>query len=211
MPHHPSNPDGPTGSRDPIAASSAGRPRPIDFLVWRDEWTLDVAFMDDDHRFLASRLNRIAPDLRRCASGSASEIVANRLNRKLHVLGEHTREHFRREEYAMRETDYPGLVEHKSEHDLLLAEYTILMRDIQDAGLSGGMNMGVLDALKEWLIAHVLDDDRSLADYLHGQGRADIVPPPRFVVDPAWVFSGWTEPTQLLQGIGGRRGPRGGR
>ena len=30
------------------------------FLVWRDEWTLDVGFMDDDHRALAGMLNRIA-------------------------------------------------------------------------------------------------------------------------------------------------------
>ena len=205
MSHHPSEPNDLASPRDAALASFGDRSGAMSFLVWRDEWTLDVAFMDDDHRFLASRLNRIAPDLRRCAAGNAGETVANRLNRKLHVLGEHTREHFKREEYAMRETDYPGLVEHKSEHDLLLAEYTVLMRDVQDAGLSG-MDMGVLDALKQWLIAHVLDDDRTLADYLHSQGRADIVPPPRFVVDPAWVFSDRTEPTHLFGGIAGRRG-----
>jgi hypothetical protein len=69
------------------------------------------------------------------------------------------------------------------------------------------MEIGVLDALKQWLIAHVPDDDRSFADDLHSQGKADIVPPLRFVVDPTWIFSDWTEPAHLLGNVGRHRGP----
>ena len=72
------------------------------FLDWRDEWTFGVDFMDDDHRALADMLNRIAEDFPPVRQRDVSEASSRRLAEALEELAQHTREHFRREEDAMR-------------------------------------------------------------------------------------------------------------
>lgn len=166
--------------------------RAISFIVWRKEWTLNVDFMDDDHRCLAAILSRIPPDLRRCADSGWNCAVNARLLSRLEALGAHTREHFRREEQAMRDSDYPAFAQHKAEHDLLLAEYTLTLRDIRSAGPQS-LELGTLDALKQWLIGHVLDDDKALADYLlsNTAGATAVI---AGLSRRRLVFSGWREP-----------------
>jgi hemerythrin-like metal-binding protein len=79
-------------------------------------------------------------------------------------LGEYTRAHFDREEAFMRNIRYPELCAHKTEHDLLMAEYTELVQSVRDDG-ARDMDPEALDALKRWLMGHVLDADRHLADF----------------------------------------------
>jgi hemerythrin len=146
-------------------------PHAASFLAWRNEWTLHVDFMDEDHRCLAAILNHIAPDICRCAEGRWNAAIGARLLSRLESLGAHTREHFRREEQAMRASDYPDFAQHKAEHDLLLAEYTVMLRDIRSTGPQS-VELGILDALKQWLIGHVLHDDKAFADYLLNQPAA---------------------------------------
>ncbi|MGB5833476.1 MAG: hemerythrin domain-containing protein [Thiohalocapsa sp.] len=142
------------------------------FIVWRDEWTLHVDFLDEDHRCLAALLNHVAADLWRCADAGPSSAASASLMPRLESLGAQMHKHFRREEAIMRETDYPLFFGHKSEHDLLLAEYTVMLRDISSDGLRG-LEPSTLEALKEWLIAHTLGDDKALAEYLRGRAAAD--------------------------------------
>lgn len=154
----------------PLSGPPVPAPHPPPFIVWRDEWTLQVDFMDEDHRCLAAILNHIAPDICRCAQGGWTWAVGARLLSRLETLGAHTREHFRREEQVMRASDYPAFAQHKAEHDLLLAEYTVMLRDIRGAGPQS-LELGTLNALKQWLIGHVLHDDKALADYLLSDPR----------------------------------------
>ncbi len=150
--------------------------------------------MDEDHRCLAAILNHIAPDLCSCADGGWNWAIDARLLSRLETLGAHTREHFRREEQAMRDSDYPAFAQHKAEHDLLLAEYTVMLRDICSAGLQS-LELGTLEALKQWLIGHVLDDDKALADYLlsNADGAAIAGLSRRRLVVPGWQerLAGW--------------------
>lgn len=37
-------------------------PRRTPYLEWRSTWTLEVGFMDEDHRAIAAMLNRLARD-----------------------------------------------------------------------------------------------------------------------------------------------------
>jgi len=148
----------------PGASPAARAPAPP-FLVWRNEWTLGVDFMDQDHRLLAASLNQIAPHLlpssdRRWPWSGAEQLLAG-----LDALAARTREHFRREEIVMRLSGYPGLAEHQAEHALLMAELTVMLRDVRNAG-PAGMELGLFTALKQCLLGHMLDDDRALARYL---------------------------------------------
>jgi hemerythrin-like metal-binding protein len=137
-------------------------------LQWREEWTLEVGFMDEDHRHLADLLNAIARDWglpRGLGASGTGGTAPEEFLARLEELADHTREHFRREEDVMRTLRYPDLPGHKSEHDLLLAELTVTLRRIRDSG-ADGLDRVMLHGLKDWLMGHVLEMDRSLADYL---------------------------------------------
>lgn len=145
---------------------------PTPYLEWRDAWTLDVGFMDEDHRALASMLNRLARDygtrtglplypLRRPDAPPLLEVLAE--------LDQRTREHFQREEEVMRLDAYSGLADHKSEHDQLLAELSMLIRTLRGSGRQW-LDVDLLDSLKDWFLGHVLEMDRELADFLKCPG-----------------------------------------
>ena len=137
------------------------------FLDWRDEWTLDVGFMDEDHRSLAALLSRIARDYAPPATAAYAirRPDAPPLTDALAELAAHSRAHFEREEEVMRVDDFPGLRDHKSEHDLLLAELSMTVRELRRSGAQW-LSQDLLDGLKDWLLGHVLEMDRELADFL---------------------------------------------
>jgi hemerythrin len=83
----------------------------------------------------------------------------------LNELAAHTREHFRREEEVMRAGDYPDLAVHKSEHDQLLAELAMLVRDLRERSVAY-LDPETFEILKDWLMGHLLDLDRPLAAFL---------------------------------------------
>lgn len=154
----------PQPGRDPVLS----RPYSTPYLEWRDAWTLEVGFMDDDHRALAARLNRLARDYGAGASLPPYPIrqpQAPPLQAALAELARHAREHFQREEDLMRTDGYPGLSDHKSEHDQLLAELSIVARGLRDSGRQW-LDAELLDSLKDWLLGHVLEQDRALAEFL---------------------------------------------
>ncbi|MEA3276868.1 MAG: hemerythrin family protein [Pseudomonadota bacterium] len=137
-------------------------------ITWHDHWTLHIDTLDEDHHALVELLS----DLARCfatepGEGSGSDELADcagvDLFAALEQLGAHAREHFRREEEFMRGIDYPGLAEHRTEHALLMAEYTELVRDLKEQGVRH-IDEKTLETLKHWLIAHILGADRGFAD-----------------------------------------------
>ena len=144
--------------------------QPVHFLDWRDEWQLDVGFMDEDHHHLAVLLNRVARDY--CAvvgSYGIPQPDAPPLAEALSELAEQTRAHFQREEDAMRVDAYPELAEHQSEHNQLLAELSLMIRELRDSGTER-LDQAHLHALKDWLMGHVLEQDRAFADFLKSPG-----------------------------------------
>jgi hemerythrin len=141
------------------------------FLDWRAEWTLHVAFMDADHRRLAQQLVHVAEAVsRRDTEPSDAHII-----RALEHLALLTRRHFAREEEIMRAARYPHLDGHRNEHAALLGDCGALIADAR-AGRIDWSDPDLLPALEHWLVAHILDDDRLLARYLRRSGMASLAP-----------------------------------
>ncbi len=142
-------------------------------LTWREDWTLRIDTLDDDHRAIVDILLDIAgrfgtdsqcPQGQRPQAEKGSGGDADRLFAALDRLGSVTREHFRREEEFMRTINYPHLAEHRSEHALLMAEHTALKRELRERGVErlGAME---LNDLKNWVVAHILGADRGFAEH----------------------------------------------
>ena len=133
--------------------------------------------MDEDHRHLLALFNRLTRDF-----GSAPvpgqpppRLRAPRLSEALDELAHEARLHFQREEEVMRVDGYPDFDDHKADHDLLLAELSVLVRELNDAGVEH-LDETVLETLKDWLLGHVLDFDRRLADFLKNPSQTELAP-----------------------------------
>ena len=141
-------------------------------LTWRDEWTLGINTLDDDHRKIVDLLLEVARRFRedaeclkepreaRDVAGDNGETLYTALGR----FGDFTRQHFQREEEFIRTIDYPGLSDHYSEHLLLMAELTNMVRELQERG-AAHLGSEDLETLKQWVVAHILGADRKFADY----------------------------------------------
>ncbi len=177
--------------RVPPTQAPAAKPR-APFFRWREQWCVGIEALDRDRRALAAILNHIAlrfgersearnqeptdlnatvnaPDAIGIAGGPAA------LRYWLDVLGERAREHFAREDALMRATHYPDTAAHVSEHALMLAEYTVLVRSISARG-DERLHLGDLDALKQWFLGHLLDLDKQLGAYLRANGVSALRP-----------------------------------
>lgn len=136
-------------------------------LTWRDDWTLRIDTLDDDHRGIVNLLVEIAcryADEPQTPSVPGDNAPEGDLCEALDRLGAFTRQHFQREEEFMRTIDYPGLAEHRSEHALLMAEHTSMVRELRERGAKR-LGPRELEALKQWVVAHILGADRGFADH----------------------------------------------
>lgn len=88
------------------------------------------------------------------------------LQRSFLAWFEHTIEHFKGEENAMRECGFPPYAIHKSEHDSALAKMDKIFRDwMQTKDLSMMQNY-LENELPQWLIMHIGSMDRATAMFL---------------------------------------------
>ena len=141
-------------------------------LTWRDEWALRIDTLDDDHKAIVDLLLEIAhrfgdqpePSEGSEESAETEEHTDNDLYAALERFSAFARLHFQREEEFIRTIDYPGLADHRSEHALLMAELTDMVRELRERGV---VRLGPqdLDALKQWVVTHILGTDRKFADH----------------------------------------------
>jgi len=141
-------------------------------LKWRDEWILRIDTLDDDHREMVDRLGeleqRFGNDRQPPEDSEKKGSIENDAREDLYValdqFGAFVRGHFQREEEFIRTIDYPLLSEHRSEHLLLMAEYTDLVRQLRESGVEQ-LGPQELEMLKQLVVAHILGADRKFADY----------------------------------------------
>jgi hemerythrin len=144
----------------------------VKILTWRDEWTLGIDTLDDDHRKIVDLLLEVAQC---CSNETESHEMSEEgldaengytedLYAALERFGTAARRHFQREEEFIRTIDYPGLPDHQSEHALLMAELTDMLRDLRERGATK-LGPQDLEALKQWVIAHILGADRKFAEH----------------------------------------------
>ncbi|MBF0515115.1 MAG: bacteriohemerythrin [Desulfovibrionaceae bacterium] len=129
----------------------------IDIFKWREAYAVGLAAIDEDHKRLLAAASRVDTAIRR-GEGHGE------ITRALVFLDAYAREHFKREERLFRQRRYPALAEHRRLHKLLIeeiAEKTDLARN-QDVNMSPEF----MSFLKEWVLDHILTEDRKFVDYL---------------------------------------------
>src|SRR5450631_952121 len=130
-------------------------------VEWSNEYSVEVQSIDAQHRKLFVMLNGLH-DAMRAGQGSqaAPEILRN--------LVQYTREHFGQEEGMMSRAHYPDLASHKAEHDKLTGEVLRMVRDLDEG--KAMLSMELLEFLRKWLQAHILDRDKKYTTHLQAAG-----------------------------------------
>ncbi len=121
---------------------------------------MKVPYLDDQHKHLASLINKLA------------EAKASNQDHELHsgILRElvaYTQIHFKDEEEYMKKIAYPQLHEHQKQHQILVKEVIEILQDYK--GGQTDITDRVLEILHNWLIKHILRHDHEISKYLeHG-------------------------------------------
>jgi diguanylate cyclase (GGDEF)-like protein/hemerythrin-like metal-binding protein/PAS domain S-box-containing protein len=129
-------------------------------LPWSDSLSLGVRVIDEQHRGLVERINRVADSLREDGDLTAAAALMEELAR-------HTELHFRTEEGLMDAYGIAHTERHRHEHRMLLSDLHSL-----GAGLEATGVMLALQHLKPWLLRHLDSLDRELAADLRERGQS---------------------------------------
>ncbi len=117
------------------------------FMEWKDEMSVGVAALDDQHRGLIGLINML--DEREQTGDTVSYVISE--------LERYVREHFRDEEAMMAAAGYPELEPHKTEH----RRFEDWLGSVKGAYAAGGetrfyMAENVNAYLNGWLTNHIL-------------------------------------------------------
>ncbi len=140
-------------------------------LVWRKEWLLHIDPFDADHKEMVRLLNLLASSETRTANPGEKEGSADKdtpatesLLSRFDALISHIRDHFAREEAFIESINYPGCQEHKREHTVQMAAFTVLRRHLSSSE-AATLEREDLQGIKMWFLDHVFGEDRHYADF----------------------------------------------
>ncbi len=128
------------------------------WIVLDDAHLLGISEMDQQHLALVRVLN----ELNGSVSKNQSTEEMPQLFDDLMVL---VHDHFEKEEEIMSKHGFTDSDTHRHEHQRIMQE----LSHLREKFVQGG-EMLVLQLVKEWLLNHVLDMDRQVADFLKQQG-----------------------------------------
>lgn len=130
-------------------------------LPWRDEYTVNVAVIDAQHRRLAEFADRLHRIL-------AEPPPNKELKHAVDELVGFTRLHFATEEELMIKYEYPDYAAHRTAHAQLLRQLDALAARIAEGGTVRAGDE--TDAGDDWVFNHLLEKDVPLGKFLNGKG-----------------------------------------
>lgn len=127
-------------------------------IDWNDSYAIDIEHIDRQHQRLFNLVNLFFETL-------AMDTTAALIQPVLSGLATYVKTHFRDEEAEMQRLAYPALDEHRQKHQQLTAQVQTLCKQLQD-GLPID-KPATAAFLKDWLISHVMQDDKKIGVYAH--------------------------------------------
>lgn len=118
---------------------------------------LAVAFMNEDHAHAARQWETMLNALEDYPANRDGLLTASE------DFLRHSREHFQREEEAMRASGFPPYVVHKQEHDRVLAWLETLVADIRAGMDPAELRVTIQRDVADWLARHVQTMDNVTA------------------------------------------------
>jgi len=126
------------------------------------QWTRDLEIglpeIGDDPKTLLTYLTDL---FLACAASQGPAVLKNTLG----LVQLYTREHFVLEEDLMRKMGFSGLDEHRSAHTDLISKLDDLIDEF-NTGASHELSNKTLQFLEDWLLHHILIDDKKFGKHV---------------------------------------------
>ncbi len=124
----------------------------MSLFVWKPDYSVNNAVLDGHHQQLFSLVNSVYENV---MNSQALDCALT----KIDELTEYTKYHFLAEERYMREKGFSGIDEHIAKH----REFTHTIETLRESYHGNDLEAArdLIVALGEWLLQHVLKDDRT--------------------------------------------------
>lgn len=133
----------------------------MDIINWRDEFSVGVKEMDDQHKKLIAMVNKLISEQTNLTD---QKTIADLLTE----MTDYAQIHFRAEEYLMAEYGYEQKGQHEQQHQDFI-DKTIAFYSASDVG-PNILSTALLDYLATWLIGHILKEDMKYKDFFISKG-----------------------------------------
>jgi hemerythrin len=130
-------------------------------LNWSDKYSVGVQQLDTQHMQLVETLNALHDGM---MNGQAQNVTGPLLMRLL----DYTSNHFAAEEKLLTASRYPALSKHKNEHAALTKQVEAFMDRYDRGELT--LNIQLLHFLRDWLMNHILKEDKEYGPWLNQNG-----------------------------------------
>ncbi len=128
-----------------------------EFIKWGDQYSVNVNTIDSQHKKLVTLINQLHNAM---SSGKARDVQAGILNQLIN----YTQKHFSYEEKILKESNFPGYLAHKFEHDNLTKKVIAFQKELLDGNTS--ISIELMQFLKKWLVNHILETDKKYSEHL---------------------------------------------
>jgi hemerythrin len=130
-------------------------------LKWDESYSVKIKNFDEQHKHLFDLVGRLHDSI---LSGTDNETLRHFFSEIIR----YTMTHFAAEEAAMEAFDYPGLHQHRLEHQELTEAVLDNIRNFRKH--KEDFLVGLMGFLQTWLTKHILESDRSYSQFFRDRG-----------------------------------------
>jgi len=138
------------------------RDRTMPLMSWSETLSVGVTALDNDHKKLVEMTNKMFDAMK---EGHGADEIGKILDG---LIG-YVKIHFANEERLFAQTGYPNLAAHKKQHDDLTHQVLEVQKKYK-SGATGTLSIEVMNFLKDWLLKHIMGDDKKYGPYLNSKG-----------------------------------------
>ncbi len=133
----------------------------MEIINWKNEFSVGVQEMDDQHKKLIGMINRLIEEQHTLTDPKTiAELLTD--------MTDYAQIHFRAEEYLMAEYGYDRKSQQEEQHKAFI-DKTISFYSVSDLG-PNILSEALLDYLSIWLVNHILKEDMKYKVFFRNKG-----------------------------------------
>lgn len=128
-------------------------------IEWNESFVLGIDEIDQQHRSIVEHFTSFSQAVQ---DGSGREILAEMAT----FLADYAQLHFVTEERYMQLYNYPRIEEQRREHEEFTHDARELLNRIDEEGASRELAVALTGKMVRWVIQHIRNHDRDMADFV---------------------------------------------
>ncbi|MBN2805794.1 MAG: hemerythrin family protein [Prolixibacteraceae bacterium] len=122
----------------------------MDYIRWKDDYSVDIATIDDQHKELFRLINAFYSNIMNKSNKEAMWKVIEELETYVYS-------HFATEEALMLKANYPNYNSHKAEHESFKEKVIDFKKRYNEGRLL--LSIEVTRFIKDWITVHIMQTD----------------------------------------------------